>query len=115
MWGQIIETDRYVNASALSGDTYNISLDGIASLSDLDNFEKIAFKINTTNPANAAISINGLEKLLIVDDSGNPLPAQTLPTGTDGVFKYRRKDKSMYYLGQYQVFGEAYDEILTAL
>lgn len=110
VWGQIIETDRYVNASALTGDTYNISLDGIASLSELDNFEKIAFKINTTNPANATISINGLEKLLIVDDSGNPLPAQTLPTGTDGVFKYRRKDKSMYYLGQYQVFGEAYDE-----
>lgn len=110
VWGQIIETDRYTNTSTLTGGTYNISLDGITSLTDLDNFEKVAFKISETNPENAAIAINGLERLMIVDDAGNPLPAQALPTGLDGVFKYRRKDKTMYYLGQYQVFGEAYDE-----
>ena len=110
VWGQSIDTDRYVNSSTLSGDTYNISLEDVNSLEDIDNFERIGFKISSTNPENAKISINGLEKLSIVNDAGEPLKAGTLPANNDCVFKYRRKDKSMYYLGQYQVFGEAYDE-----
>ena len=65
---------------------------------------------NATNPANAKISINGLEKLSIVNDKGEPLKANTLPANNDWVFKYKRKEKAMYYLGQYQVFGEAWDE-----
>lgn len=110
VWGQVIDTDRYVDSSTLSGDTYNITLEGVTSLDDVNNFERIAFKLSATNPENAYISINGLEKLAIVDDAGNPIPANTLPSDTDGVFKYRRREKTMYYLGQYQVFGEAYDE-----
>lgn len=110
VWGQVIDADRYADSSSLTGDTYHISLEDIDSLGDIKNFLKIAFKINETNPDHAHVSVNGLEKLPIVDDSGKPLPAGTLPAGVDVVFKYRRKDKAMYYLGQYQVFGEAYDE-----
>lgn len=110
VWGQVIDTDRYVDTSILSENTYNISLEDVETLDDINNFERIAFKLNATNPENACISINGLEKLAIVDDAGNPIPAGTLPSDTDGVFKYRRREKTMYYLGQYQVFGEAYDE-----
>ena len=77
---------------------------------DLDNFEKIAFKIGVTNPENAKVSINGLPALPVVDDAGVPLAPGTLPVGVDGVFKYRRREQAFYYLGQYQVFGEAYDE-----
>lgn len=110
VWGQVIDTDRYVDSSTLSGAKYSITLEDVESLDDINNFEKIAFKITATNPANAVISINGLENLTVVNDAGESLPAGTLPANTDVVFKYRRKDKSMYYLGQYQVFGEAWDD-----
>ena len=110
VWGQVIDADRYAGASTLSGAVYGISLDGISSLGDLDNFEKIAFKVGVTNPENAKVSINGLPALPVVDDAGVPLPPGTLPVGVDGVFKYRRREQAFYYLGQYQVFGEAYDE-----
>ena len=110
VWGQVIDADRYAGASTLSGAVYGISLDGISSLGDMDNFEKIAFKIGVTNPENAKVSINGLSALPVVDDAGVPLAPGTLPVGVDGVFKYRRREQALYYLGQYQVFGEAYDE-----
>ena len=41
---QVIDADRYAGTSTLSGAVYGISLDGISSLGDLDNFEKIAFQ-----------------------------------------------------------------------
>lgn len=110
VWGQVIDTDRYADSSTLTEDTYHITLEDINSMNDIKNFLKIAFKNDLTNPDLAYISINRLEKLPIVDDSGTPLAAGTLPAGVDVVFKYRKKDKAMYYLGQYQVFGEAYDE-----
>lgn len=110
VWGQVIDTDRYTDSSSLSGDTYKISLEGVTALTDIDNFEKIAFKISATNPSNSKVSINGLSPLAIVDDAGNAIPSKTLPSGVDGVFKYRRKEQTLYYLGQYQVFGEAYDD-----
>ena len=110
VWGQSIDVDRYVDSSTLSGDTYNITLEGVTTLEDIDNFERIGFRINATNPANAKISINGLESLTIVKDDGTPLEAGKLPANNDCVFKYKRKEKTMYYLGQYQVFGEAWDK-----
>lgn len=110
VWGQVIDTDRYVDSSSLSGDMYSITLEGVSELTDIDNFEKIAFKITATNPKNAKVSINNLSPLAIVDDAGNPLTPGTLPAGVDVVFKYRRKEQTLYYLGQYQVFGEAYDD-----
>ena len=110
VWGQSIDVDRYVDSSTLSGDTYNITLEGVTTLEDIDNFERIGFRINATNPANAKISINGLESLTIVKDDGTPLEAGKFPANNNCVFKYKRKEKTMYYLGQYQVFGEAWDE-----
>lgn len=112
VWGQSIEydEDRFADSSTLTGDTYKISLDGVSSLEDIDNFQKIGFKITATNPANAKVSINNLEALPIVNDAGEPLKANTLPANNTCVFKYRRKEKTLYYLGQYQVFGEAWDE-----
>lgn len=110
VWGQVIEADRYVSASALSGNTYAVKLPEVSALEEIDNFEKIAFRVAKANPAAASISINGWENLPIVNDEGNPLAAGTLTADEDAVFRYRRRQKTMYYLGKYQVFGEAYDE-----
>lgn len=112
VWGQSIEydDDRYADDSTLSGDTYKISLEGVIKLEDIDNFSKIGFKVHTTNPTNAKVSINGLEALPIVDDAGKALEPGLLPAENACVFKYKRKEKVLYHLGQYQVFGEAWDE-----
>lgn len=110
VWGQVIEADRYTDSSALSGNTYSVQLSDVSALEDIDNFEKIAFRVPKVNPAAASVSINGLEKLPIVDDADEPLAAGVLTAGEDAVFRYHRRKKTMYYLGKYQVFGEAYDE-----
>lgn len=119
VWGKVLSLendDRYASASTYSNRVYSISLNGIASYSDIDNFTYLAIRISNTNLGNDSVSINHLANIPIVNDSGHPIAPGTLSAGTDYVFSYRRGlagqgiPNSLCLLGQYQAHGY-YEEL----
>lgn len=114
VWGQVLdlaEDDRFASTSTYTNHTYNITLSGITDMDSIDNFTYIAIRITTANQGNDFISINGLERIPIVNDNGDAIPSGRLKANTDYVFRYRRtlgtsqQQKNFYLLGQYQAYG----------
>lgn len=113
VWGKILElnlNDRYSDTSQLSGNIYQVSLDNISSLDDINHLDQIGIKICDDCPTNAKISINGLTPIPIVNDDGTPITAGRIKADTTYIFSYRRNmgtqiQNCLYLLGQYQAYG----------
>lgn len=113
VWGKVLDLehdDRYASTSTFTSGIYNITLDGIASLDDLDNLDQIGIRICSDSTANAKVSINNLSSLPIVNDDGTPITANRLKANTDYVFLYRRTlngevKNCLFLMGQYQAYG----------
>jgi len=117
IWGRVNEPDFYTKDVTPINEVYHVSLvyseleEDIEVETEYDeyvNFDVLAINIPTPNLNNAKIQINNLEEISIVDDKGNSLPSDYLKPGLDYVFRYRKLDNTFLYLGQYQVYGEAY-------
>lgn len=103
LYGQSLESDYTSSSCTYENNIYNATIEGVTSL---DNFTKYAIQIPTLNQADAKININNIGALYITDDVGKYLPEGTLTTGYN-VFKYRKTNNDLYWLGQYQVYAEA--------
>lgn len=123
VWGQeldIVDNDRY--ASACTGgetedsDTYNITIEGVSSMDDIDNFTNIGVELSGAFGKN--ININGLEKIPIMNAAGNAMSETTYVPNMLYVFRYRRTATgqyrtsesdptyhNFYLLGQFQAHG----------
>lgn len=113
IWGKTLElenNDRYADTSAASNGVYAITLEGVGSLEDIDNLDRIAVKICSDSVGNDKMSINGLSAIPIVNDDGSVLEAGRLKGGAVYVFMYRRTlngavQNCLYLMGQYQAYG----------
>lgn len=113
VWGKTLNlesTDRYAETSSFSSGVYQISLDGVSSLEDIDHLDQIGIHICQDTPAGAQVSINGLPAVPIVNDDGTPVTEGRMKADTTYVFSYRRnmgdkKQNCLYLLGQYQAHG----------
>lgn len=113
VWGKVLElklNDRYAETSILSGDTYQITLENIGTLDDIDHLDQIGIKICSNCPTNPKVSINGLSAIPIVKDDGTHIEAERIKADTTYVFSYRRNlgtqiQNCLYLLGQYQAYG----------
>lgn len=113
IWGKVLElksNDRYTENSELSGDTYQISLENVTILDDIDHLDQIGIKICADCPDRPQISINGLSAIPIVNDDGSPIEAGRMKANTTYIFSYRRNtgtqvQNCLYLLGQYQAYG----------
>ena len=119
IWGKVNEPDYYIKNVNVSNNVYNASL--IMTKLDEDtnetievpyeeyeNFDIFAIRVPSTNNENQRISINGLESKLIVNSDGGSLESGYFESNVDYVFRYRVESDDFLYLGQYQVYGEAY-------
>ena len=113
VWGKVLEltqNDRYADSSELSGDTYQITLEGVSSLEDFHHLDRIGIKLCADSPYGAKVSINGLEPIPIFHDDGTVVADGRMNMNTTYVFSYRRNageeiQNCLYLLGQYQAYG----------
>lgn len=113
IWGKVLELgydDRFADTSTYNDGIYSISLEGIASLDDIDHLDQIAIKICADSPDSPQVSINGLVAIPVVDDNGQALLSGRMLADTTYVFSYRRNmgesiQNCLYLLGQYQAYG----------
>lgn len=113
IWGKVLElenNDRFAETSTSSNGIYNIALEGVASLEEIENLDRIGIKICSDSIGNDKVSINGLTAIPIVNDDGSALEAGRLKGSTTYVFMYRRTlngtiGNCLYLLGQYQAHG----------
>lgn len=111
IWGKVLElkdSDRYAYEQVTySGNTYEITLEGISALDGISEFTYLAIKIPTENEAGAAVNINGLGAIPILHDDLSPILAGELKGDMTYTFLYlyHVKDGIPYalsFLGEYQ-------------
>jgi len=119
IYGKINEPDYYTKDVNVSDNVYNASLvvtkldeDTNETIeveyAEYENFDIFALKIPETNKVNQRLSINNLESKLIVNSDDSVLEIGYLEANVDYVFRYRVESDDFLFLGQYQVYGEAY-------
>lgn len=109
VFGESIESDFYSENTSLSGTIYSAT---VPSYDKYYNGDVIALMIKTTNPASAAMNINGLGVLPIYDEyTEAPLEARSLTPNTIYTFKVKSKlingssQFRIYLLGHYMPHG----------
>lgn len=105
VWGQTIEVDGFSDSSTYSNQTYATT---ISSVSELGNFKVYGVSISSECGDGARLKINSFAAKPIMIDENRPITANYISSG-DYAFKYRKATDDFLLLGQYQVFGEAYD------
>lgn len=113
VWGSTIDADFYANENViLSGTTYTATIDGYEE--DYYNGDSIALKVESTNPENVMININGFGEIPVYDDNTEePLVANKLEANNTYVFKIKKKYVNgsnvtrAYFLGSWQVHAIA--------
>lgn len=118
VWGQVLETDRYADQSAVtvSGSTYVVTLDEYEEYSTGD---KIAIRTPKANVTGQKLKINSLEAQSIYDpDTEDVIQAGKMEANKDYVLQYKRARvdgeyiNKFYLLGQYQCHAI---DVLTGL
>lgn len=120
IWGRVQEPDYYSQNVTYSDGIYNVNvivykLDEDTgeytevSYDNLDNFDTFSFKIPCANTNNQTyININNLGNILIVKEDEQPLEANVMTANTDYVFRYKKLDNTLLFLGQYQAHCKLY-------
>lgn len=106
VWGMSIDVDGFTDSSTFSNGVYSAS---IASVSEYKNFQKYGIAISAPCSANSKLNINNLGAKPIMIDEEKPLSDGYISSG-DYAFRYRKSSDDFLLLGQYQVFGEAWDD-----
>lgn len=114
VWGKVLDLehdDRYTEDCTFSGGIYNIVLEDVTKLEDIDHLDQIGIKISADSIGNDMVKINDCEAIPIVDYEGNPIAKGRLKKDKVYVFSYRRNWKDnlancLYLLGENQCYGE---------
>lgn len=106
VWGQSIDIKDFTTASTYANNIYSAT---ISSITKLENFKKYGVYISNSNEAGSKLNLNGLGAKNIMIDEKKPITKDYLTSPGDYAFKYRKSTDDFLLLGQYQVFGEAYD------
>jgi len=107
VWGQNIDVDGFTNASTYANNVYSAS---ITSVAKLEGFKKYGVYISAENTAdNTKLNISNLGAKNIMIDEEKAITKGYITSPGDYAFKYRKATDDFLLLGQYQVFGEAYD------
>lgn len=105
VWGMSIDVDGFTESSTFSDGVYSAS---ISSVTEYKNFQKYAVTISSECTDGAKLNINNLGAKPIMIDEEKPLTSGYISSG-DYAFRYRKSSDDFLLLGQYQVFGEAWD------
>lgn len=110
VWGQVIDADFYSESTAYSDNVYRSEIEGYEE--QYYNGDIIALKICADNSAGAAININGLGNVPILNE-GDDSPVEAGALKADKVYSFKIKKKraseantdviQAYLLGQWQV------------
>ena len=120
VWGQeldIVDDDRYTTECTGGTDietdnVFNITLEGVTSMDDIDNFTSFGIKVSGAYAK--YININGLEQIPILNSAGDAMADNTYVADKVYVFRYRRTATgtltgtpyhNFYLMGQYQAHG----------
>lgn len=107
VWGQTIDVDGLADSSSYANNTYTAS---ITSVTKLESFKTYGIHIASPNTSDGTkLNISGLGAKKIMIDEKKPITKNYITSSGDYAFKYRRASDDFLFLGQYQVFGEAYD------
>ena len=105
VYGRLIETDRDSISCDYKNNVYNATFENLAAL---ENNTTYSITIPSPNLANAKLNINSLgEKDIVVDNS--VLITEGIMQAGKYSFRYRKLSDDFLLLGQYQVFGEAFN------
>lgn len=98
-----VDEDHYTAVCTYSNGVYTITLPECGSIA---NSDKIGIKIPAANESTQSfIRINELEPMAVVKADGSPIAPLTLQTGNDYTFRYQKKNNTLLYLGQYQIYA----------
>jgi hypothetical protein len=106
VYGRLIETDRDSISCTYTDNVYNAVFE---NLSALENNKTYSVEIPSPNLIGAKLNINNLgEKDIVVDES--ILIAEGTMQQDRYSFRYRKLSDDFLLLGNYQVFGEAFNQ-----
>lgn len=107
VWGQTIDVDGMTTSSSYANNTYTAA---ITSVTKLEGFKTYGIYIDSPNTADGTkLNISGLGAKNIMIDEEKSITKNYITSSGDYAFKYRKASDDFLFLGQYQVFGEAYD------
>lgn len=106
VWGQSIDIKDFTSTSTYANNIYSAT---VSSITKLENFKKYGVYISEANSAGSKLNLNGLGAKNIMIDEEKNITENYFSSPGDYAFKYRKSSDDFLLLGQYQVFGEAYD------
>ena len=106
VYGRLIETDRDSISCTYTNNVYNAVFE---NLSALENNKTYSVEIPSPNLAGAKLNINNLGEKDIVVDESIPITKGAMQQDRYS-FRYRKLSDDFLLLGNYQVFGEAFNQ-----
>lgn len=104
VFGALNDCDRFCDNCTNTDSQYILTI----PLFELKERMTIGFIPNVTSTANAVIKINELPPFPICNENGDPISANKLIADTAYVVRYKKE--KFYLLGEFQIYGIAYDD-----